>query len=269
MASRNTLFHFLIGTASPESTAEFQRVLGGDQKDKLLEKLIKNLDTHEAKQDKAKNNPSFWDKAADKIAGPRGKSPLDLDPAELERLTKVEKDPTEQIAFDLKLDTNAVEHALIPDVIEKQVALFWKANKSFFDSQKQVEYDRDTNTLHFEGLKRLAQDLMKKFGVKDKVVKDVLLGKYEPKIEKARISISIPLVELGMDADETNLALAAWLATKSLSGKTAHLNEAKDALLFTGTENLLETLLSTRGLGLNQMQMERILKRLSEFKVQK
>jgi hypothetical protein len=269
MAPRNTFFHFLLGTASPESTAEFQRILAGDQKDNLLKKLIKNLDMHEQKQEKFKNNPSFWDKTAEKIAGPRPKSPLDLDPTELERLTKVERDPSEQIAFDLKLDNNAVEHALIPDVVEKQVALLWQANKSFFDSQKQIEYDRETNTLHFEGLKRLAQELMKKLAVKPDVVKDVLRGKYEPKIEKARLSISLPLVELGMDADETNQALAAWLATKNLTGKTAHLNEAKDALLFTGTENLLETLLSTRGLGLNQMQMDRILKRLSEFKIQK
>jgi hypothetical protein len=459
MSSRKTFLHYLTSSADPETTAKFQRVLA-DQADDF-EKLVRDINKHDEKfKPTYDKKPSFWDK----MLAPDSKSPLDLEPEELDNLIKVHRDPTSQINFDFKMLAENMDPPIGATQVSGIVAQFWKANEDAFDSTNDIQFDPKTLDLHFQGKKKLAEELLKKLHIKPSLIEDVLAGRYsknrelgqvqfevplteeslakkiepteiddvikhfydmneanfnspedityddaarklfylgpkslarqllnelgvksefiekalktnkkthiagDPATKKASVqgspiqfevavnkqtsapaltrtaveravnrfykahqdefgsknditfdittqklkfrgsrklatqlleslrvkqpvidtvlnppnqpstapalpqdffSVHIPIDDLGLDSDETDNALAAWLVSKGKNEKTAHLNKDKDALLFTGNEDLLDSLLSTRGLRLGANQIDRILQNLNNYKIKK
>jgi hypothetical protein len=365
MSSRKTFLHYLTSSADPETTAKFQRIIA-DQADDF-EKLIRDINEHDKKFNRKPGKDNFWNKIKspwNEINKPE-KSPLDLEPEELDRLLQVPRNSKDQIDFEFKLIAETMDPSLPATKIESEVALFWGEHKNLFDSAKDIMFDPKTLELHYSGDKKIAEDLLKKLKVKPKIIEDVLSGKYSKNREMGQVqfelpldednlakkigpnevegiverffdlnednynskdditydedskkllyqgpkglarqllneigvkseviekvlkfnkktylsgkpplaqnffSVQIPIDDLGLDAGEVENALGAWLTSRDETGKTAHLDKAEDALLFTGDKYMLDSLLSTAGLRLSANQMDRILKNLNSYKINK
>ena len=149
----------MVGSADPQSTRAFQRVLAKEpsETDRKMDQLIKKIEKH----DKTIQEPSGFRKLLEKGMGRKTeKSPLDLEPDELERLLKVKRDPSNQLKFDIKVDTDKLLTPRDPIDIEKKVALFYQNNRLRFDSPNDLKFEPASLKLHYEGPEDISKDLL-------------------------------------------------------------------------------------------------------------
>jgi hypothetical protein len=392
MAKGSTFFHYLMGAADSESQEAFERIFAadGDNRDQLMDKLIQRVTQHEEKKKRQENNPTFWDKAARKLGGPLEKSPLDLEPEELNRLTQVQRDPENQIEFELPLLDSSFEGQRLTDkMLSNKCDLFRKAHEDDFDSDKNLRVDTEKGVLFYKGKKDLAKkfleniktkkdviqelmagrggtlrpvqftcslekqhltqtrspeelkkiveafveqqsdyisgnevtydvkkmllsysgpknlaiQLLKKLGLKENLIPEILLGHrnskgtkqppagpngapppgFQPEAQTpapeppapppppGQIRMSIPLNELSVDADEANRALTGWFKdTKNTTdvkemGKIAHLDAANENLYFTGGRDTLSSLLGAEGFNISRDRILAIINNPTKF----
>ena len=180
MSKGSTFFHFILGVADTESRKKFEQILAdqGDHRNKMMDKMIQRISQHEERKNRQQDSPTFFDKVARKLGGPLEKSPLDLEPEEFERLTKVQRDPDNQLEFELPLlDSSFKSPPVAPEKVDEAYKAFIKANNMDFDQDKNLKVDLKKKVLFYRGKKTLAKKFLVQIGVKPQIIQDLLEGK--------------------------------------------------------------------------------------------
>lgn len=176
---------------SSQDAQEFHRIIAADDT-----WLFKTLDTY-YKGDKQKEK-NFFENVSEKLFGEK-KSPLDMTPDELARLTR--------LTFDAK-DDSTIEVTIQPEDLEEDaqgksasdmkfiVDSFYNKNSRYFAHPDNLDFDPDTWTLYYKGRTRLAKKLLKEMGVKEDVIKKTMTAR-----KGGILNLEIPVVNL-VDTDQ-------------------------------------------------------------------
>ena len=88
-----------------------------------------------------------------------------MSPEEFEVLTKVIRDPKEQVEFEVAIDPALLKKPLTVDELSGLIAIFYEKNKYMFDNPADIGFDKKALMLKFKGSESLANELMQKLGI--------------------------------------------------------------------------------------------------------
>ena len=228
---RNTLLHFLVGTAEPEAKRLFTEILAVDLKS--LKKIPKLLKKHQEEK-------KYWEGSPFEL-----KDPLDLSPEEFEALTRVRRDPTEQVQFEIELSPENLSEPKFDGQIETLVNQFYHKNSLSFDSPNDLSFDRKTKTLFYSGPKKLVPELLSLIGIK----KEARINKMSKRDENL-LDLVVPVQDIrGISQDDIEAIEEGLNSFKSHRyGKyEPSLSEDDSSILFKGTRAELVLLIREIG----------------------
>lgn len=255
---RNTFLHFITGTADPESTLAFQRVLSEEgNMDELKKKLDHFYRLNQEEGPVKKKIREFMGK---------GKDPFDLLPEELSRLTRVEKGET--VTVREFLTPQMFDKPVTGEDLEEQIAAFYEKNRAFFESPNDLKFDPSSMKLDMKEVDPdTARKLLATIGVRGDKIED-LIKRVDQAETPDTMKIAIPIADLGYgDADEAKRELKAALVELGKTEGTAKVSAEKDGtepkLLFTGGRDTF--LLLMNRMGKSTTEVERLIRNLKQY----
>lgn len=246
---RKTLLHFITGCVTDHEARRFWRAFGNSEEEaeKFLQKVQKHYE---------QGNPvaETFKEITRKLFGLE-KTPLDLTPEEIERLSNVVRDRTDEKVLEIQM-VPELFNAPVPDPqeIEYKVADFYVKNKNRFDSSKDIDYDKESNTLNIKIKKRFLENLLRSLEVKDEFIKKINSDSYSdvPGLKQAdktyRIAMTdITDLEKGYNAGDLKKLVQVMNNNLSKQGATVSIDDIatpKDStLVFRGDLDVLEAIL--------------------------
>jgi hypothetical protein len=239
MPSRNTLLHFLTGSADTKSTRAFQRVLAGK-----IDDLVNKIKT---RYTQTKDSPWVRELL-------QKRNLLDLEPEELERLLRVERSK-DKIEFQVKLTPEKLSTPKTPQEIEKKVALFYTENRLRFDSPNDVKFEPESLKLSYQGPLDIAESLLNSFGMKENEANKLLeQAKKEQANQLADIQFTVLVHSENLLSPKTEDQIET-LVTRFYQDKdfyfdgpdSIHFDKDTKELSYSGPKDLAEELLKKIG----------------------
>lgn len=199
---KKTLLDLITGCVTPREAKRFYRAMGGpDETQKFLEKVQK----HYANKDKS-NVPQFFDFLTRRLFGVE-KSPLDLTPEEIERLSTVIEDRQDTLAYSIKLTPDVFTNpsADIYEDVKRMLPGIYTKHKMYFvnphDLTLTPPQGKEPAVLHIKSRKRIIKEALTHLGLKEDVVERILQGEDLEDAKKQRERYRVDLTTVA-DADK-------------------------------------------------------------------
>lgn len=244
---KKTLLHFITGCVTRHEARRFWRALGDSEQEakEFIQKIQKSYEP-------GSHLGGFFKHLTKKLFGLE-KSPFDLSPEELARLTKVIDNRIDEIQIRLKLVKELFDTQPDPQEVAYKVSDFYVHHKQNFVSAKDIDYDSEENILSIKTEKRLLERLLRKLGVKEEYIKKLIDGKEIPGLKSGNAKkYEIPFRDITDAQKEYGTAdlktfekvVNNVLKNSSASVSLRDESTPKDAtLVFTGELQVLEDLL--------------------------
>ncbi len=205
---RKTVLDLLLGNVTEKEREAFARAMhpfskqdlfrmvradatASDLADDLMKKIQRKAQEDEDEDSRGDGftHQNSWDQAFRKLTRKLfglERAPLDLSDEELDRLTHVIRDKTEQVSKQLKVTDRDFGH-ITPQEIKTKIRTFYANNRLMFNEPTDIGYDEARKEIHIESRHNVVVKFFEYLGLTDERIEQIMEGTdftQDTKIEK-------------------------------------------------------------------------------------